>query len=127
MTVFTESQRAGEFIKSQGNGDISREVATLASGQKVVDGTIMVFSATKLVAAAATDVTSDGVTELAGIVIGNWDASATGTNADILRVPYIARDAEVVGALLTYPEETTEGDETAAFVAALAEQTIIVR
>lgn len=101
MAALTESRRAGEFIVSQGNGAISREVATLASGQNVVDGTVLAFNeAGKLVKMTLIHPAD----ALAGVVIGNWDASATGTNADIIRVPYIARLAEFNEALVAFPE-----------------------
>lgn len=127
MTVYTESKHAGEFIVSQANGALSREAATLTSGQKVVDGTVMAFATGKLVAMEGDDIDSEGASNLAGIVIGNWDASATGTNADILQVPYIARVAEVNDALLTYPAESSEGGEKVAVVAALLDAMIVVR
>ena len=93
--VKTEGRHKEEFLVSEGNGSISRDAATLASGQKVTDGTVLVFSAGKLQAAAGTLNSSNKATEtFAGIVSGSWDASSTGTNADITGVPYIARYAE---------------------------------
>jgi len=48
MTVKNEGQRAGEFIVSEGNGAISREKGTLASGQNVVTGRPSRFLAASL-------------------------------------------------------------------------------
>lgn len=101
MSVKTEGPHAGEFIVSEANGTLSRETATLASGEKVADGTVLELAASKLSAAEGTANTA-GVSDevIVGVVIGNWDASASGTNADIPGVPYIARLAEVDGSLL---------------------------
>lgn len=101
---FTEGKHAGEFIISEANGTRSRETITVKSGQSLVDGQAFQLNTGKAVAKDAT-VDTDGVfvTALVGFIIGNWDASATGTNADIPGVPYIARDAEVKASALTLP------------------------
>ncbi len=101
---FTEGKHEGEFIISEANGTRSRETITVASGQKLEDGQAFQLSGGKAVAKDA-NVNTDGtfVTPLKGFIIGNWDASATGTNADITDVPYIARDAEVKAAALKLP------------------------
>lgn len=121
---FTEGKHEGEFIISEANGTRSRETITVASGQKLVDGQAFQLSGGKAVAKDAT-VDTDGafVTAVAGFIIGNWDASATGTNADIPGVPYIARDAEVKAAALTLPS----GKETLAKTDAAANLGIISR
>lgn len=127
MTL-TEKQRPGEFLVSEGPGNYSREVLTLESGQTVVDGQVMMrASATKMVALDYGTETLTEAADIIGIVLGDWDSSPTGTNADISGVPYIARLAEVDGSLLTYPDESSEGGEEAAVVAALLALGIVVR
>lgn len=126
-TLQNDGSRAGAFIVSEGNHTISREVGTLASGQKLVDGTLLRMSGGKLVGVESGDVSSEGVADFEGILYGHWDASATGTNADITDVPYVARLAEVDDKELTYPEESTAGGEKAACVAAMAAKNIFPR
>lgn len=41
MTILTEGRYAAEYLVSEGNGTISREVVTLASGQDLVAGTVI--------------------------------------------------------------------------------------
>lgn len=113
MTALTE--RAcydGEFIVSEANGTRSRATATVTSGQNLAAGTVVVMSGGKLIA-------SDGDTNTAGttlsdspvgILFAAVDASSTGANADVPDCVYIARDAEVKDALLTYGDEATDGD-----------------
>lgn len=101
---FTEGKHAGEFIISEANGELSREVITIASGQKLEDGQAFQLSSGKAVAKDATVNTAGAfVTALVGFIIGNPDASATGTNADIVGWPYIARLAEVKTTALKLP------------------------
>lgn len=109
MPVLTEGQHPGEWLVSQANGTRSREEATVAQGQKLVDGQLVQLSGGKLVAKAVTLTTEgDFATAIEGIVIGDQDASATGTNADIKHVAYIKRDAEVKQDLLTFPAGTPQ-------------------
>lgn len=108
---FTEGKHPGEFLLSEANGTRSRETGTLTSGQKLVDGTALQITGGKLVVKDATVNTAGAFTHaLVGFLIGDWDASATGENADIPGVPYIARDAEVKSSSLTLPS----GKETLA-------------
>jgi hypothetical protein len=131
MTVLIENQTAGEFLVSEGNGAISRESGTLLSGQLVADGTVLVLAASKLRAAVEADFDTDGtIVGFAGIVVGRYDASATGTNADIKNVPYIARLAEVNDELVVYPEigtDTEDADRKTAVLAAMTAVMIIAR
>ena len=125
MVIKTEGQHAGEFIVSEGNGSISREAGTLLTDADMyVDGTVLVDDAAGKLARLTGDAGALGTgVEIAGILIGNWDASA----GDIAGVPYLARLAEVNDAELTYPEESTAGGEKDAAVAALATLNIITR
>jgi hypothetical protein len=94
--VFTEAQHMGEFLVSEGEGTISREKGTLLSGEKVIDGCVAILSAGKLKAGSG----ASGE-HVVGIFLGAHDASATGANADIVGVPYIARMAEADSSLVT--------------------------
>lgn len=127
MVTLTEGKYPNEFVASVGNGDISREAGTLAMGEKVVDGQLLRMTGGKLYAVDPGDITTEGLTDFEGIAVGDHDASATGTNADIPGIPYIARLAEVIEANLTYPEESTEGGEKAACDAAMAARFIFPR
>lgn len=124
MTTITEGKHAGEFIISEANGTLSRDVVTVTSGQKLEDGQAIQITGGKAVAKDATVNTAGAfTTALLGFVIGNWDASSTGTNADILGVPYIARLAEVKAAALKLPT----GKETLAKTDALSKLNIASR
>ena len=127
MPVLNEGQHTGEFLVSEGNGSISREVGTLLSGEDVVDGQIAARDGSgKLVAAAGTFDT-EGVSDedIVGVFYG--DANADG--ADLENVVYIARLAEVDKAKIHLPEVATADaeDSEAAVYAALADLHIIGR
>ena len=100
---FTEPNHFEEFLFSEGNGNISREVITVASGQKLLAGQPFQLSGGKAIACTGTVNTAGGiVTHVAGILSHDVDASATGANADVPNCAYIARHAEVVDALIQY-------------------------
>lgn len=116
MTTFTEAAHAAEFILSEANGHRSRDNGTLASGQNLIAGTVVMDNgADKLIAYTAGEVTDGGTDEAAGILIAAGDAS-TGD----LAVSILARDAEVNLKLITYPAESTAGGEQANTIASLA-------
>lgn len=124
MTTKTEPLHAGGFIVSEANGFRSRETATVLSGQNLVVGEVVQLSGTKLIAAdGSLDTAGDVVTPVVGIMHAAVDASS----ADVDNAVYIARDAEVVDADITYPDETTAGGEKVATVASLAALGIIAR
>lgn len=113
-----EGQHIGEFIVGElavAGGQISRDKATLTSGQKLTDGTLLQLTGGKLVA-KATNLNTAGafIVPIEGILIGNWDASATGTNADIPGVPYIARIAAVDTTKLVFPAGSPQKAEAIA-------------
>ncbi|WP_035661443.1 head decoration protein [Bradyrhizobium sp. Ec3.3] len=128
--VLTEPQHRGEFLVSEANGHLSREVGTLASGNIAKDGRALKLVGGKLVPAAGTTHT-DGTSDenIVGIALGDHDASATGANADVPGVVYIARLSEVKGALVTLHAVVGGGAAaaTAAVKAALAKLNIIER
>lgn len=93
----TEAIRSGEFLLSEGNGHISREEITIASGAGVLQaGTILgkVTASGKYI--AYSDAAADGSETAAGILYGQVDA----TSADAKAVA-VVRHAEVKSALLT--------------------------
>ena len=96
MTALTETRHAGEFILSEANGHRSRESGTVASGQTLDAGELVMLSGGNIV-------TWDGATasDCIGINIYPIDASSAAKPGS-----YIARDAEVNVNLLTYPAST---------------------
>ncbi len=124
MTTKTEPLHAGGFIVSEANGFRSREAKTVLSGQNLVAGEVVQLSGTKLITAdGSLDTADDVVTAVVGIMHAAVDASS----ADVENAVYIARDAEVVDADITYPDETSAGGEKVATVASLAALHIIAR
>lgn len=129
MSVKTETFHAEEFLLNEGNGGISREAATVASGQVLVDGQVVKDNGSgKMIAAAGNhDSGNDSTETILGVVCGNWDSSASGTNADILGVPYIARLATVKDVALTYHTGGADANKKAAVKGALKDLYIIQR
>ncbi len=126
-TSFTESQHAGEFILYELDLYYNRLAGTVSSGQKLVDGQLVQLSGGELIAKATTlnSAQTAFTVDIEGILIGNWDASATGTNADIKKVPYLKYGpAIVVEEKLTFPAGATQ--KTVA-IAALTARGILVR
>lgn len=111
----TEAARSGDFLLSEGNGVISREVVAIASGEgKLVAGTVLgqVTASKKFKACKST--AEDGSEVAAGILYHPVDA----TSADV-NVLAVTRMAEVKEDYLT--------GSTEAIAAALAALNIIVR
>lgn len=118
----TMQKRDEEFILWEANDQYCRENGTLASGQNLPSGTLLMGASSALTRLAA-NVTDD---ELAGAVTG-FLLHATDATAGAVKVAYLARGPAVVKAdLLTYPVETTGDVETAA-IASAALLNIIVR
>lgn len=122
MTALTEGAHACEFILSEANGNRSRENGTVASGQDIEAGTVLMGTAGALVALTAVGTAGDLDGTVIGILLYNIDASA-----GALPASYLARDAEVNGDQLIYPTESTAGGEEAAANTALKSLGIIVR
>jgi hypothetical protein len=129
MSTKTETQHKGEFLVSEAPGTLSREQGILSSGQNVVDGQVLKWSGTELIAAAGTINSADENTEdIAGVAYGAVNASSTGPNGAVdSPVVYIARLAEVKLANLTLYTAAADADKTAAMKAALLEKFIQVR
>lgn len=116
MPTLTETVHDGAFLQSEANGFLSRETATVASGQDLDAGTVVEFSAGKLIACSGTlNTDGDLVTAAAGILFAAVDAS----DGDVEDCVYIARDSEVKDDLITYPAESTAGGEKAAVIESL--------
>lgn len=122
----TEGKHFGEFLANEFDQNYNREVATVSQGQNLVDGEIVQFTGGELVTKSPTlNTEGDFVVPVAGIVFGNHNASATGTNADIPGVVYLARGPAVVAeANIKFP---AGAPAKAAAIAALLELGIVVR
>lgn len=120
--VFTEDRHAGEFILSEADGQRSRENGTIAAGQNLKAGTILMLSNSKLVQFQAnTNTAGELETDAEGILIAPCDATDADTPA-----AYIDCDAEVNGNVLVY-DDTTNGGEVALTDASLKKLGIKVR
>lgn len=119
--ALTETTHAGDFLISVANGNQSFEKVTLISGQNLQAGTVLgkITSSGKYTqqdTGAAT-----GEETAAAILLQATDASDGDTDATI-----VARDAEVNGAQLIWPDTSPPVDEAASAVA-LATHGILVR
>lgn len=132
MTVVkTEGQHTGEYLLSEANGQLSREVGTVTSGSDALDGRVMKLVASKLVPAAGTLDSSGNSTEvIVGIMYGRTNASNTHPDgaADRKGV-YISRMAEVKASNVTLHAVSGGGAvaATAGVKAALAKLNIVLR
>lgn len=94
MTTKTEGKHRNECLLSEANGELSREVGTIASGQdktKTLDGRAVKDNGSgKLIVAAGTNTGGSSTEPIVGVLLGNYDASGGDTPA-----AYIARDAEL--------------------------------
>ena len=126
MATKTEPLHTGGFIISEANGFRSREVATVVSGQNLVVGEVVQLDVNGKLTAADGIPNSDDLaldTAVVGIMHAAVDASA----ADVANAVYIARDAEVNDADITYPDETSPGTEKEQTVASLLLVGIVTR
>lgn len=117
MTAKTEGVHNAEFLLSKGNGQISFEKVTVASGAGVLLPGTMLDSDDVPVVLGETPTIGNA----AKIVYGHADA----TDADVV-VTVVARFAEVHGDLLSWPAGASGANKTAA-AASLATAGIIVR
>jgi Bacteriophage lambda head decoration protein D len=121
MPELQEGRYAGEFLVSEGNGRISREIITVLSGETLqaaaVLGKVTASGKYKALDPAAVD----GSEVAAGILYDAVDASA----ADAEGVA-IVRMAEVNAAELVWPAGISSGEQTTA-LGELAALSIIAR
>lgn len=124
MATQTASARTAEFILTEDDGSLSRDNGTVASGQNLAAGTVLMDNGSgKLIAHDGT-LNSDGTvaTAVAGILIYAVDASAADTACS-----YVDYACEVKDAFLVYPTESTAGGEKAGCIASLLSLGIKVR
>lgn len=121
MTVLTMGRQTGEFLVSEANGRLSREVVTVAAGADLVPGTVL-GQVTASGDYVALDTAATDGSEVAAAVLYDHAYAAEAP----VEVAVIARLAEVRGSDLEWPDGITEGDKAAA-VAELAANNIIVR
>lgn len=121
MTVLTEGMHTAEFLVSEGNGHISREVVTIAAGADLEPCTVLgkITASGKYV--QVDPAAADG-SEVAAAVLY---AAAKAATADATEVA-IVRHAEVNSLALVWPTGITDPEKAAA-VAELAAASIIVR
>ncbi len=126
MATKTEPLHTGGFIASEANGERSRETGTVVSGQDLKAGEVVQLDSNGKLTAADGIPNSDDL-ELDTPVVGIMFAAIDATGGDIANAVYIARDAEVVDADITYPDESSPGSEKDQTVASLALLGIIAR
>ncbi len=121
MPVKTEPVHTGEFIVSEGNNSISRELVALAPDLTLLPGTVLGKNTTTAVYGPLDPAADTGLQTAAGILWDHVTTDATGGEALI-----IARLAEVDEVLLVWPEAITD-EQKAAAVTELEALNIILR
>ena len=128
MPVMTEPVHTGEFIVSEGNNSISRELIELAPDLTLLPGTVLgkntatnVYAALDPAATLNEEDEGNGLQMAAGILWDHVTTDATGGEAVI-----IARLAEVHQDLLIWPEAITDEQKTNA-VSELLSLDIVLR
>ena len=94
--MVTETNHAGEFLLSEGNGNISREEVTVLSGENLVAGQVVGIDTASSKYAAYDNGAADGTETAVGVLYEAVDATGGDQIGTI-----IARDAEVSSAKLT--------------------------
>ncbi len=126
MNPKTETGHAGGFILSEAHGSRSRENALVAQAQVLLAGTVLAALATDPVTYAAFDVTgTNGADVPVAILIADVNTDTSGTDADT-PAAVMARDCEVNGKELVWPDGITD-NQIAAAVVQLKAVGIIVR
>jgi hypothetical protein len=119
--VLNEGRYAGEFVVSEGNGKISREIITVLSGQNLVAAAVLGKVTASGKFKALNPAAADGSEIAAGILYDAVDASA----ADAEGVA-VVRLAKVNAAELAWPPGITALQQTTA-LGQLRALTIIAR
>lgn len=124
MTTFTESLHAGSHIAWEADTQISRETGTVASGQTLKAGQVVMLSGGNLTAHTGV-LNTDGtlVNDVEGIMFDAVDASGGAVSGAV----YSKRLTVVKDDDLTYPAESTAGGEKAACKVNMATNMIIAR
>ena len=122
----TEGARDLEFLLSEGNGKISREVVTIKSGAgKLAPGTVLGALTTggKYVPSAHAEVTGSEGAEVAKAVLAyGVDATSADVSAVVIR-----RDAEVKKSMLVFAATVSDAAKITTKLGQLAALTIIAR
>ncbi len=120
MPVMTEPVHAGEFIVSEGNNNISRELIEIGPSLTLLPGTVLGKNTATGVYEALDPVADDGRQMAAGVLWEHVTTDATGGEAVI-----IARLAEVDEVLLVWPDTITDEQKTAAINELMAQDIIL--
>ena len=114
-TVLTEGIRDLEFLESEANGRLSRDLVTLTMDAEVYDaGTVLKVVSGKMVR-------FDGTGDAAGILMYKVDAAAADVQSTaIVRLAEVTKDRLVFASGVTSPQQDTA-------IAKLAESFIIAR
>ena len=121
MPVMTEPVHTGEFIVSEGNNSISRELIELAPDLTLLPGTVLGKNTSTDVYAVLDPAADTGLQMAAGILWDHVTTDASGGEAVI-----IARLAEVHQDLLVWPADITDEQKTTA-VSELLSLDIVLR
>lgn len=121
MGIQVESNKPGEFLKSEGNGDISRENITVVSGQVLLAGAVIgkITSSGKYKEFDPAAV--DGSENAAAVLIFDADASGGDTEKAV-----VERLSEINQSLLVWKSGITDNEKAAALIQ-LAAKLIIAR
>ncbi len=107
MPVMTEPVHTGEFIVSEGNNSISRELVELSPDLILLPGTVLGKNTATSVYGPLDPAADTGMQMAAGVLWDHVSTDATGGEAVI-----IARLAEVHQDLLVWPEGITTEQQT---------------
>jgi hypothetical protein len=122
----TQGPRALAFVLSEGNGMISREVVTIASGAGVLDpGTVLgqITASKKYIASPAAEVVGKEGAETGSAVLAyGVDAGSADVEAVVIK-----RQAEVKTPMLVFDASVNDATKKAAKLAQLAAANIIAR
>lgn len=122
----TEGARNVEFLVSEGNGHISREVVTIKSGAgKLAPGTVLgqLTTGGKYVISANAEVTgSEGAESAKAVLVYGIDATSADVQAVVIR-----RFAEVKKLMLVLDASVNDATKIATKLGQLAAQNIIAR
>lgn len=121
--VLTEPVRPGEYLVSEANGSISREVAIITGGVDLFPGTVLGQITASGSMVMLNPSATDGSQNASAVLFGPVLASKGDTAGTIT-----ARNTEVNGLLLTWPAGITAAQQASAMASlAAAPRLIIVR
>lgn len=128
-TVFTEGRHPGEALLSEGNGQVSREVAVVVAGSGVIaPGSVLgkyTSGANSGKYSLATNVAADpDVGNQTAVAVALYGCDATSADQ---KIAIIARAAEVKADALVYHSSVNDAAKKAAKATQLAAVGIIVR